>query len=84
MQKTRSKSKKFKGLKVLKLRSREEVILSEDCRALFTTEPARVKMLIRDIIDLISDPFPSPALMQLNADLYQTPEIAKKVMLIVM
>ena len=71
------KSKKM--LKVFSLQSKQEILLSEDCPALFSTESSLVKMLLADILEYVSKPFPCGAMLHLNAEIYQNPATATKV-----
>ena len=75
----RSRLKSKKALKVFSLRTKSEFYLPEDCPALFSTESTMVKMLIADMVQHISEPFPSGAMVHLNADLYQNPATSRKV-----
>lgn len=51
------------GLEVLSLRYRVKKILLFCCEAEFSTDPSLTSMYLSDIIDHVSDPFPSKALI---------------------
>lgn len=59
--------------------TKEEMTLSEDCGASFSTNPSLIKMLIPDIMEHIQDPFPCVAMMHLSAEIYQNPDTESKV-----
>ncbi len=70
------KSKKM--LKVFSFQSKQEILLPEECTAIFSTESSLVKMLLADIMEHVNKPFPCRAMIHLNAEIYQNPATAKK------
>lgn len=64
---------------MLSLGTKAEMVLPEDCKALFSTESGLVKKTLADIIQHVHTPFPSGAMIHLNADIYQDPSTSKMV-----
>lgn len=71
------KSKKM--LKVFSLRTKEEILLAEDCNALFSTQSTLVKMVLADLLEHVHKPIPCGAMIHFNAEIYQNPATSKKV-----
>lgn len=59
----RSMFKGKKGLKVFSLLSKSARVLPEDCSGEFSTNPSLVRMKLTDILDYVTNPFPSRAVM---------------------
>ena len=65
----KSKFKKGKrGIKVFSLLTKSEKFLQDDCHAKFSTKPSLVRMHLPDILECVSHPFPSHAVMYSTSD----------------
>lgn len=64
-----------RSLKVFSLLSHTEKILPEECMGMFTTKPSLIQLHLPQIVQSISKPFPTQAVLYVNSD---CPELPKK------
>ena len=57
-----------KGLKVFSLLTKSEKVLPDDCAGHFSTKPSLVRMHLPEIIEYVTNPFPTHAVMYPGSD----------------
>ena len=63
-------------MKVFSVVKKKELVIPEQCMALFSTRPRLVKMSLADIIENVPEPFPSQATVYFSDELYHNPATA--------